>query len=644
MRIFINLYLVFLVNTLMGQESGFGWQYFELTGETTRQSSEGISEEWPVRVNFEYQAAGREGNQIGGDSTSYSGSIRNIVVEVDQRLQITTDWATAITSAGSIGFSQLWRDELYGDTFAGFSISKLSFVFYDPTPPEVELPVPLRPLEEFTPSRLELLWSGFDAANQFVRYELVAQLDWAPSKSYSVDAGVFRGSGTESDPFRIDPEGRVRGLQCFPNTDVFFDWIPPRGSSLTSRLRASGVSGQARARMSAVDSLSGAILWTLSFTLGGGTESSVINFPQPEDDQVRLELVIDAETPFSANEIYFESDEERGPESSIPSKDPEDSRDPATARTEPDHWAGRIIRDGIVILEVLPGESVSVYAVEESLPSGVMPSEISDSGVFVPKERKIRWGPFFDAELRGLSYSFSVADSAPPLLVWGGILSVDGVDQEIQGDTEIERPGHEELETGSIVRRVSEEQIVLELPPLDGVFTYAVEELLPSGMEAFAISEGGLFDLVSRKLKWGPYFDDRPRQLTYSVRSSDGRGGRFVLTGIGSFDGVNYPVQGNSEVWLDEKLEEPVDFLGDVIQLTFNLSLDSGTEGIVRQHLYLSWNSHPGGVYVIESTSNLDGGWNPLVMSPIEAVGVVARFSQPILTDRAVLYRVIRVR
>ena len=79
--------------------------------------------------------------------------------------------------------------------------------------------------------------------------------------------------------------------------------------------------------------------------------------------------------------------------------------------------------------------------------------------------------------------------------------------------------------------------------PSSGMRTYALEDVPPAGWRVTSVSEGGTYDAVNRKVKWGPYFDRKPRNVGYTVVPDRVLAGqRFV--GLGSYDGLLVPVTG----------------------------------------------------------------------------------------------------
>jgi len=75
--------------------------------------------------------------------------------------------------------------------------------------------------------------------------------------------------------------------------------------------------------------------------------------------------------------------------------------------------------------------------------------------------------------------------------------------------------------------------ITLQATPPSGTAVYAVEEALPPDSFPRRISHNGFFDPHTNKVKWGPFYDDLPRDLTFEVSIGDGD---LTLTGAMSLD------------------------------------------------------------------------------------------------------------
>ncbi len=70
---------------------------------------------------------------------------------------------------------------------------------------------------------------------------------------------------------------------------------------------------------------------------------------------------------------------------------------------------------GGISIQTAPPAGTTVYAVEETLPSGAFPRRISHNGFFDPHTNKVKWGPFFDDSPRALRFEVSIGDGDLPL-------------------------------------------------------------------------------------------------------------------------------------------------------------------------------------------------------------------------------------
>jgi hypothetical protein len=82
----------------------------------------------------------------------------------------------------------------------------------------------------------------------------------------------------------------------------------------------------------------------------------------------------------------------------------------------------------------------------------------------------------------------------------------------------------------------------------ENVSVYALEEQVPPGLSVSNITGSGFFDGGNRKIKWGPFFDNLSRQLTYRLYAPGQAGGMVALGGVGSFDGQSVPIAGPSQL------------------------------------------------------------------------------------------------
>jgi len=102
-------------------------------------------------------------------------------------------------------------------------------------------------------------------------------------------------------------------------------------------------------------------------------------------------------------------------------------------------------------------------------------------------------------------------------------------------------------EVDSATGRVHVELCVEPGAPAQSV---AVEDRPPAGWRVSEVSHDGVYDPVTGRVKFGPFFDREPRILGYTVQASAGALGTFQFEGRGSADGVNSPIGGQQEVTL----------------------------------------------------------------------------------------------
>lgn len=130
---------------------------------------------------------------------------------------------------------------------------------------------------------------------------------------------------------------------------------------------------------------------------------------------------------------------------------------------------------------------------------------------------------------------------------------------------------------------------------------YAVEETLPAGLAPYDISEGGSWDVVNRKIKWGPYFDNTARTLSYKL---GGIAGVYTLSGVGSYDGQSVLTTGSVTIDLESSLRVAPS------------NLASPGQGFT-----LSFPTQAGRQYYIEFSDNLTGCPWQVADGPLSGTG-----------------------
>jgi hypothetical protein len=99
--------------------------------------------------------------------------------------------------------------------------------------------------------------------------------------------------------------------------------------------------------------------------------------------------------------------------------------------------------------------------------------------------------------------------------------------------------------------------VTLDVAPEGGTRAYAVVEAVPAGWRVQNLSHDGRWDAVRRKVKWGPFFDDAPRTITYLAvpLSTSPDAARFA--GRASFDGAGLVAEGPSAAWPEGRFPKP---------------------------------------------------------------------------------------
>jgi len=78
---------------------------------------------------------------------------------------------------------------------------------------------------------------------------------------------------------------------------------------------------------------------------------------------------------------------------------------------------------------------------------------------------------------------------------------------------------------------------------------FLVEETPPATWLVTGIDSGGIFESSTGKIKWGPFFDNLERTLSYSVTPPIGSTGPYEFAGVISVDGESEPICGEQRIW-----------------------------------------------------------------------------------------------
>ncbi|MCP3870957.1 MAG: hypothetical protein GY703_23245 [Gammaproteobacteria bacterium] len=73
----------------------------------------------------------------------------------------------------------------------------------------------------------------------------------------------------------------------------------------------------------------------------------------------------------------------------------------------------------------------------------------------------------------------------------------------------------------------AEPEVSLTLTPDEKTRSYALQEMLPLGLDPANLDSDGIWNPDTRTIKWGPFSDNLPRTFTYSVASNLGVNGAY---------------------------------------------------------------------------------------------------------------------
>jgi len=85
--------------------------------------------------------------------------------------------------------------------------------------------------------------------------------------------------------------------------------------------------------------------------------------------------------------------------------------------------------------------------------------------------------------------------------------------------------------------------------PDSGTQVYAVEDAPPANWVVSDINESGQWDDVNKKVKWGPFFDNNTRTLTYQATPPSGETGIKTFTGTAAFDSQGTVIAGDQIIY-----------------------------------------------------------------------------------------------
>ena len=193
-------------------------------------------------------------------------------------------------------------------------------------------------------------------------------------------------------------------------------------------------------------------------------------------------------------------------------------------------------------LECRAGEDVLNHAIEEVLPVGLTPSEITGGGTFGAATRTIRWGPFFVGrdgipsypDHHTVSYRLTGAEGTHGM---SGVGSFNGFSMPTGGDDRVTIHNGVQSDVTVSNEWSFHPTVSLSVTPDASVDCYAVEFYLSVSNAPSNIGGDGLFNSNTLTIKWGPYLDNLARDFTFDLT---GPWAREALRYRVSFNGVSH--------------------------------------------------------------------------------------------------------
>ncbi len=147
--------------------------------------------------------------------------------------------------------------------------------------------------------------------------------------------------------------------------------------------------------------------------------------------------------------------------------------------------------------------------------------------------------------------------------------------------------------------------ISLVVKPLAATGNYGVEDMPPAGWSVANISNGGIYDSLKNKVKFGPFFDNAERTLTYDVTPPVSETSDKSFNGTASSDGANTPIGGNYVI------SRCLNHSADLTPMDFSLSISEITAYGAAWKIGSSWSVPPNPIpieYVTRAGALWKGG------------------------------------
>jgi hypothetical protein len=200
-----------------------------------------------------------------------------------------------------------------------------------------------------------------------------------------------------------------------------------------------------------------------------------------------------------------------------------------------------------------PAPYVRTHSIEEDLPTGLTPVDITLGGVWDPVRRRLKWGPFADAQVRELSFRVQVPNLAPASFPFSGRAVFDALELPTEGPlswmaAEAPTPSSLAISLPPFFDPGQSLVVALDSVPSSTTKVHAIELSLPPGWSFVAANHDGTLDAVNRRLKWGPFQDAQPRALQAELRPSADLRIPAQWLAEGWFDAQQVVATGNSRI------------------------------------------------------------------------------------------------
>ncbi len=241
---------------------------------------------------------------------------------------------------------------------------------------------------------------------------------------------------------------------------------------------------------------------------------------------------------------------------------------PGTAsRTMPaDYLPGAALT---VSVAVAPSDAVRAWATEERVPAGWSVGAISHGGGFDGINHTVKWGPYFDAVPRVLTYTIVPPANSRADAAFEARVHFDQTVLPLAAMLPVRASRLGRVAPGAYKPGVGF-AVTLTPVPAPYVAVLEVDEAVPEPWTPTDIGAGGTWDPINRRIKWGPYFGaaSMPGTLGYRLLPAAGASQPLALAADARFDGVTV----HSSATIDRFLVHPASTVARVLPPEFRPS------------------------------------------------------------------------